>query len=89
MTTPSPAGGPIAGASGGYWFLPSAAPDARGTRDVSLAPGRVRLGFEAGSQGPDAIARASRDLADWSYDVPVEVENCAKLAHPVPWHRSI
>lgn len=77
-----PAGGPIAGASGGYWFLPSAAPDARRTRDVSLAPGRVRLGFEAGSQGPDAVARASRDLAVWSYDVPVEVEGLpAAAAH--------
>jgi hypothetical protein len=75
-----PAGGPIASAAGGYWFPPRAGSGRRGAADVSLAPGRVRVELTAGTEAPPAVARASRDLGEWSYAVPVEVPGLPEAA---------
>jgi len=69
-----PAGGPVAGSEAGYWFAPGAARGSGAAADVSLAPGRVRVGLASGAEAPAAIARASTDLASWSYAVPAESE---------------
>lgn len=76
------AGGPLAASAAGYWFLPRAASSGPPAADVSLAPGRARIGLDGGSSAPVAVARASRDLGRWSYVVPQEVEGLpAAAAH--------
>jgi ligand-binding sensor domain-containing protein len=67
------AGGPIAASASGYWFLPRSGSSRPPAADVSLAPGRVRIGLAGGSPAPVAVARANRALGDWRYAVPVEV----------------
>lgn len=75
-----PAGGPIAASGQDYWFLPGSSSTARSAADISLAPGRVRVGFSTGTQAPAAVAHASRDLGSWSYTVPTEVEGLPAAA---------
>lgn len=69
-----PAGGPLAASEEGYWFAPGLARAPAVAADVSLAPGRARVGLAAGAEAPHAIAHASADLARWSYAVPAETE---------------
>lgn len=67
------AGGPIAASASGYWFLPRSGSSRPPGADVSLAPGRVRIGLAGGAPAPVAIAHANRALGDWTYAVPAEV----------------
>lgn len=77
-----PAGGPVAASEAGYWFAPGLSRGSAVAADVSLAPGRVRVGLAAGAEAPHAIAHASADLASWSYAVPAETEGLpAAAAH--------
>ena len=77
-----PAGGPVAASEAGYWFAPGLARGAGVAADVSLAPGRVRVGLASGDESPHAIAHATADLASWSYFVPAEAEGLpAAAAH--------
>jgi ligand-binding sensor domain-containing protein len=75
-----PAGGPVAASAEAYWILPSASPATRSAADVSVAPGGIRVELSAGSPAPAAVARADRNLASWSYAVPVEVEGLPAAA---------
>jgi hypothetical protein len=77
-----PAGGPVAASDAGYWFAPGLSRDPGVAADLSLAPGRVRIGLASGGEAQPAIAHASADLASWSYAVPVETEGLpAAAAH--------
>jgi hypothetical protein len=58
-------------ASASGYYSPRSVLTAR--TDVSLAPGRVRIGLAGGAPAPIAIARANRVLGDWRYAVPAEV----------------
>lgn len=77
-----PAGGPVAASEAGYWFAPAPSSGAGVAADVSLAPGRVRVGLASGVRSPDAVAHASADLGSWSYFVPGEAAGLpAAAAH--------
>lgn len=73
-------GGPVASSEAGYWFAPGRARGRAAAADVSLAPGRVRVGLASGDQAPSAVAHASVDLGSWSYSVPAEVEGLPAAA---------
>ena len=75
-----PAGGPVAASDAGYWFAPGLSRGSGVAADLSLAPGRVRIGLASGAEAPPGIAHASADLASWSYAVPTEVEGLPSAA---------
>jgi hypothetical protein len=75
-----PAGGPVAASASGYWFASGPARRAGAAADVSLAPGRVRVGLASGDAAPQAVAHASADLGSWSYEVPVEIDGLPTAA---------
>ncbi|MFN2383216.1 MAG: two-component regulator propeller domain-containing protein [Gemmatimonadota bacterium] len=66
-----PAGGPVVPTATGYWFLPGAGATHETRTELGFdASGRVYADLDLGVPAPPAAARASTDLASWSYVHP-------------------